>query len=437
MNKVFSNKVWRQIGLATLVKAAMAVLTLILFFVLTKVMSVPEYGFFGFGFSLVQVLAIAATGGFHVMIFRWVPEIREKSGPKVMQSVVRQGLRVVVVSSVVVSIVAVLSLMAFSENAGLSYAIALGSMVIAFTITEYLSSVLRAQGSIGRALIPRDIFWRGGVMLFFTAFAIFGLETSATEVLWYMSISLFGVALYQLLVVLCEQASSLSPERNVWALMRQAMPVWASSIITGTARNRDVILLGLLLDPTLVGGYFVASRIANALNLASVAANSVSGNIIAEAHYEGKHGGLALNVQKITTLTSVLTIAGALVILPLSGYILSTFGSSYITALPELVILVLTTVVAASLGPVHYILSLTGKETLDLFIVSICAVLALIIQVILILFFGGVGAAIGTACTVLLPRTCAYIVVRRHYHFDPSLASPLKKFIQKKLIGRS
>lgn len=432
MKSLLSNRIFRQIGLASLIKAGMAVLTLVLFFALARAMTVEEYGFFGFGFSLVQVLAIVATGGLHVLIFRWIPETRKAHGEAAAQAVMRRWLKVVSVFGLGAGALFILGSLLFVREAGQTgYYVALGTMITSFVITEYLSSALRAQGQIVNALVPRDIYWRGGLSLLFFVVALLGRQMSASPVLWIISGTLAAVALFQIRLVLKAEAAPEVPERPRQEVVAQMLPVWLGSLINGTARNRDVMILGVMLDPTVLGPYFVASRVANALNLATVAANSVSANIISEAYYENRHGGLDRNVRKITATTASLTAAGAAVLLPGAWFILSAFGQEYATAVPELVILVIATLLASCLGPVHYILQLTGRERLNLAIITGGAVVALVLQVVLILEMGTVGGALGTACSVVVPRLVAYYFVRKEMGIDPSILSVLKRVLKR------
>ena len=414
-------------GLASIIKAAMSILTILMFYFLSKIMSASQYGYFGFGFSLIQVLAIVATGGLHLIVFRWFPETRSSHGAEDAQAVLRQGLLIVIVFSILTATVTSVALMEIYEGRRINHAIGLSATVFLFSITEYLSSALRAQGRIGVALAPRDIFWRGGLMVIFMAMSFFGLNMQVAPIFWIMSSTLLAVAAYQVFVLMQEKASSTAPKRNFAALVSQVWPIWLSGLITSTARNRDVIILGVFIEPAALAGYFLATRVANALSLATAAANSVSANVISEAYYESQHGRLQSSISNITSITFALTSLGSLVLILFSGLILSSFGSEYADSRIILIILVLTTLGATCLGPVHYILDLTGHQNINLKIISVSAIVTTLAQVVLIILFGALGAALGTAGVVLVPRVWAYTIVRQRHGFDPSIVPILLK----------
>jgi len=71
------------------------------------------------------------------------------------------------------------------------------------------------------------------------------------------------------------------------------------------------VLIGLVVDPVAAGGYFVASRIANAFSMISGGLNSYSTRRISSDYYQGGTPALIGVLRTLGLVTAALVGAGA------------------------------------------------------------------------------------------------------------------------------
>src|SRR6218665_268981 len=152
---------WRSVG-SLGIKVATAGLTYLTYVVLSRTQTPDEYGHFAFGLALATVLAIAAGIGQPMAILRLWPQETVAGRRDEAVKAVAAGSTLTIMASVVIALTLCLTVfvsvqfVTFEDTANHFYGAAF--LVLPMALAEYNSSVLRAQGSLWTALVPRDIF---------------------------------------------------------------------------------------------------------------------------------------------------------------------------------------------------------------------------------------------------------------------------------------
>jgi hypothetical protein len=163
LSALLSTGLLRSVG-SLGIKVATAGLTYITYVVLSRTQTESEYGHFAFGLALATVLAILAGMGQSTAVLRLWPQLRAKGENNDAEAVVAAGSAITIGASLILAgllcVLAVASIPFLPPRETINHFIGAAFLILPMALAEYNSSVLRAQGSLWTALLPRDIVWR-------------------------------------------------------------------------------------------------------------------------------------------------------------------------------------------------------------------------------------------------------------------------------------
>ena len=411
------------------IKVATAGLTYLTYVVLSRTMTPDEYGHFAFGLALATVLAIAAGTGQPMAILRlWSQEAVAGRREEAIRAV-QAGSSITIAASFCLS--ALLCIFTFvvwqvyppSDTPNHFYGAAF--LILPMAMAEYNSSVLRAQGSLWTALVPRDLLWRMALPALVLGLFAFGLVLSGPEAL------VLSAALLSLMLAgqfwLSEKRHyvlmpALGQMRSYWrkwgGLSRWLM---LGALIETAALNADVILVGLMLDLESSGVYFNAFRTAGLMTLFTFAIELVIAPMVAQ-HF---HAGEMRKAQAITALASVAGFAFSLVIFALfvgwGDFVLSLFGDYYAEGTMVLVLLAFGLLFDAATGPSKIVMMMTGHERAYVVIFGTIMALGFVVQFLVIPAYGIVGAAAANMGARIIAQIAIALWCRFRIGLDTSL----------------
>lgn len=208
---------------------------------------------------------------------------------------------------------------------------------------------------------------------------------------------------------------SSPPTYTTRAWFRSAGPMAITSALLVVNTQADVVLLGFLCSDADVGCYRVAVQLASLLLFLLVLWNAIVASRFAQLHASrDRH-----NLQKLVSLSSlVVTIwaVGVYLILAVAGRSLITmlFGPEYDGAYVPLMILGAGQLVNAAAGPVGVLLTMTGHEREALKGVGAAAIANIVLNLVLIPWFGIQGAATAAALSLVIWNLLLLRSVRIH-----------------------
>lgn len=204
---------------------------------------------------------------------------------------------------------------------------------------------------------------------------------------------------------------NVRPSEMLTAVAHYESPQWFRAIVplslTGGMmiinNETDILMLGALAGARDVGVYRVAAQGANMVVFFLTALELVIAPQISKLYTQGHSGVL----QQILTWNTRMVFLGALcvaLIFWFAGHqILGwVFGPEFVVGYAALAILCAGYLVKAACGPVGTILNMTGFERETAFGAGVAAILNIILNAVLIPYFGMIGAATATTISLLL-----------------------------------
>ena len=180
----------------------------------------------------------------------------------------------------------------------------------------------------------------------------------------------------------------------------------------------DSILIGYYLNPTEVGIYAVAVLLAQTLTLIPGAVQRVTAPATATLYGKGDIEGVRRLYYSTLKKSLLISVGSAVLIAALGPYIIALlFTEEYLVSYVPLLILLLGYTVDASFAAVGATLSSIGKVHIPFRISTVCGVLNVILNILLIPILGIRGAALATAATMIMSFGITVKVIH-HYIGD-------------------
>ncbi|MEO2072874.1 MAG: oligosaccharide flippase family protein [Zunongwangia sp.] len=191
-------------------------------------------------------------------------------------------------------------------------------------------------------------------------------------------------------------------------------PFFMVSVSSVVFINADAIILGLFANAKEVGLYTVAARIALMASFFLQITNSSVSPKIAALYAGGQLDELERMIQKVTKALFFLGLFVLLIFIFLGKYILGIWGEEFEGGYWILVILGVGQFINLSTGAVGLLLMMTKYEKIHGQITMLFSVFNIIFLVVLVLFFNAIGAAIGSAFTIIgLNLTTLFFVQKK------------------------
>lgn len=411
------------------IKIATAGLTYLMFVFLSRAMTETAYGHFAFGFSLATMLAIGASMGQQTAILRFWPENIGRGANDKARDALRAGWTLTLLAGLVLSIVLMASAAVYGlfgpGPLGVVHIYAAALLVLPLAAAEYGSAALRAQGSVWTALAPRDILWRGAVVLAALVLMVGGWRLSGATGL---SLTALVLALSVLLQVAQARKRGYRQEFGLQGFGRYWREHGKASrwFLLGTvadsaALNIDIVLVGLFVAAESAGLYFNAFRTAGLLTLFMFAITLVIAPMVAK-HY---HAGEMRKAQAVTTLCAWAGFLFSLVVFAaywlFGDLVLSLFGETYADGHLVLVLLSLGLLADAATGPTRIVMMMTGHERDYVRLFGGIMAVGFVLQLIAIPLYGVLAAALVNAAVRGVAQITIAVWTRRHVGLDTSL----------------
>jgi O-antigen/teichoic acid export membrane protein len=413
--------VTRGVAGTILLKVGSGALAFAMFSLAARAMSADGFGMFATWLSVAQIAAVVGLIGQELLLVRFLNEYQTRGQTDLTKGVLLSSLKKSSLAMLVaISIVAgvalargewwllILSLSAFTAvNAGLM----LGSQV-----ARSLVSILMGEGN-------REFFWRIAVVLFLVAVLATGGRLDPAEMFTAMAAAM-SVCLVVQVASIARVLPDLRdvPVRSETSRWRSsALYFWVASILEAANQYFDVILVYWLLDPATAGIYFAASRLANIFAMLSAALYTYGARRLPSLYFSKNHHEFEHTLQLMAEVTGLCVLGGLAIIWIGAPNLLSLFGPHFAAQQWVLIVLALGTAFQAAGGPAAAVLQLTGHEGDYVPVVAANVALRLIGFLILIPWFGLLGAAISATVSLIIVTIALNLLCRRRTGVDPSV----------------
>jgi len=185
----------------------------------------------------------------------------------------------------------------------------------------------------------------------------------------------------------------LDPEIKAFAAAAFGM-----SALDFLVSQADKIMLGLYLNPSLVGIYVLASTLSAFIPIILQSVNQIFAPIIADLHAQDRRDVLEKLFQTLTKWVVGLTIPLAFAVIAFARPLMRIFGPAFEPGWTVLVIGAVGQLVNCGVGSVGYLLLMSGNQRRLIKVQFTMAAITILVNIVLIPVLGINGAALASAC---------------------------------------
>lgn len=425
MAQSLARLVLRKSSQALAIKMVGAILSFLMFVALARSMSQNAYGIFGTVFSLVTLLAVVGAVGQRGVVLKFASAYDEQGRTDLLRGVYRSGYAQVIVGCTAAGAGGAVYIYAFVDQ---SASVAVGVLVLAITmgLVEFQGVAFRSVAGLWVALAPRDLIWRGLVII--TAVAsiaiVGGGVDNSTSWIWSFAIGLGIIATAQLLVF--DRSTHLlkgqrNYDREAWRGPR--LGLWISSATMAAVPGLAVLMVQSFVSTEDVGPFFAALRTAQMLNLLLLASTVVVAPTLSRTISRDDHEASQTVVAVAALASGLFGVFGFLVMAVFGRQLLNLFGPDFDSAYAVLLILASGFLLNTLAGPTGSLLEMHGGQNMYSALLLAFNAVSLAFMPIIVSIWGTLGAAWCIAFSAAGWNLAAWIYCRRKYGIDPTILS--------------
>jgi len=405
---------------------------------LARFLEPSKYGLFSLGLTVVEFLAIIGVFGLTSGVTRFIPYYHAENRDDKVKHAIRFSLKFSLILSVILAIVLFLlsdqiACLVFKDNR-LKIVLQIFSIALPFyTINQITPAIFRGFGNAKYRVLTQDIMLRLIKISAFILFVYFGyLLYGALAAFIVGTIVTLGISLYLVQKKLFPIFGSNIKTKDA-SVGRELLSFSWPLLIGGFSyifyTQTDRLLLGFFKTSEDIGIYTAGSQISHLVTFVLPSFAFLFLPVMSELYSKKK-------IQDFSSLYKSITRWIFLITLPLFLFflffpeeiILLLFGSLYISGATVLRILAFAFFVNASVGLTWDTLVAMGKTKFVMITQGAGAVTNVALNLLLISPFGIEGAAIGTACGIIIMNIMQLIVIYRSIRFHPYDKQYLKIF---------
>ena len=207
--------------------------------------------------------------------------------------------------------------------------------------------------------------------------------------------------------------------------MRTGLGFMVNALVYMALMRVDLLVLGVVASEASVGLYRVAVEGGQLVAFSYAAATIVLAPEYARLHAAGEHGRLQLLVRQSSR---IIMFVGVFAAIPLTVFskeiVVAVFGAEYARAAVALSILAVGNFITFFFGDPVFLLNMTGHHNRITVLVGISLVISVVLSLVLIPYYGIVGAAIASATTLICYRALAFREVYKRLEINCAVLGP-------------
>ncbi len=395
---------------------------------LARALGATNYGEYVVAWGWIMLFAVAATAGHGTAALRYTSQyLGAEDWPRL------RGYLTVAMISVAAASTAFASFVIATTHASTPWALspmarvlAIGALVVPLQAALLVaSSVIRGLRAVVSSQIPLSVVQPLALMTMAATALTLRLDASASVAMIWAAIS----ALLALVVSIGIAVSLIPPAVHAHPALREtsewtrvAFPLFLITVLNMVLQRADVLIVGASLGSESAAVYAAANRLSLLVSFGLTAVNAWVAPAIADLHARGEHVPLQRIVHLAARAITALTVPLAAVTALAAGPLLSAFGSGFEAGQSSLRILCIGQVVNALLGPVGFLMTMTGNQSEAARILSVAAILNVVLCVLLTPLLGIEGAAVGTSSAQVLWNIWMSLTVWRRLRIRATIA---------------
>lgn len=404
-------------------------LRFVLQIVLTRVLGPGAYGLYSLGYTVVGITRRASMLGLQNGVVRFGSRYRGEDDKERLKGTLLAAITLSFIAGTVSGILLFffappLARIVFNKPEiipvlkGFSFSLPFYTLLV--VVAKSARAFRRIEYDVGPRMILHpilDLALAGGAFLvgYRLLGAVYAFAFSA-----FLSVVASIVLLWQIFPPLI---SSLSAKVELKKLLSYSVTVLLAGFAGLLVTKTDRVMLGALVSSSDVGIYNAANVLSAQASLFLIGVSSIFAPIISDLFNRDMKAKLARLFKLTTKWVFSLTLPVYLVFVFFSEDLMGLFGSEFVVGWPVLLILGGAQLINASVGSVGYMLTMSGKEKVELANNVTLGVLNIGLNLVLIRIYGLYGAALATGISIGLINLVKLTEVFYFYGFHPYMLS--------------
>lgn len=412
------------------IRVAGAGITYLTMAALARWMGAFEFGIYAYVWTWVMLIGTMAPLGLNTAMLRFVPEYRTRRRWGRLRGLLVQAHLMAALAAGLISLVLGVLLVAVTPWLEpyyvLPFMVALVTMPL-FALMDLAESTSRAFGWVTMAYIVPYVLRPLLLLLGVGALELAGLVPDALSALVVMTLAcLIGLGV-QLAVLRPRIRRHVPPARRrvharYWLAVSAPMLLFEGAYLL--MASTDVMMLGRYVGPDEVAVYFAATRTASLIGFIYFAVSARAVPSFSEIHAAGDRAQLQRFLDGVNRMSFWPSLLGALALLAAGPFVLGLFGEGFARGYPVLAILAIGYVVRCTVGPLEYLLSMTGRQGVATRIICASTLANVALNAALIPYWGLEGAAAATVLAGALNLAALHRAVKRELGLSAFLLRP-------------
>lgn len=415
-----------------LLKASNALLAFAVAVILARTLGLEGYGTYSFALAVLMLAAIPAQVGVPQLIIRETAKAQATEKFGLMRGLWRWGnVAVAMFSSLALLVVGGIVLLTDIADSARITTLTVGlALIPLIALANVRGACLRGLRKVIQGQLPESII---RPILLLLMVLVWGNMTATEPLTPQYAMGLYVIAAVVaflfgvwLLKRVCpkELSSNPTPEYLSTEWRKSVGPLAFITSLQLVNNYADLIIIGYFRTDEEVGIYRAATQVGFLVLFGLQAINQILQPYIASYYYAGKIDKLKKIVQK-AVLFNFIAASSVLFILVLFGeYALGfIFGRDFESGYIPLMILSMGFWLKSLSGPAAQLLKMTGHESMALKVLFISISINIILNLILVPYFGMEGAAFSTAVSLAVWHFLLKMLCSKYLGIDPSIIS--------------
>lgn len=255
------------------------------------------------------------------------------------------------------------------------------------------------------------------VFLIALLYLFFSFQKSGYYSFMAFAVAIITTVIFEIITVFNSKPQKVEIDLRTFDLLKAATPLLFSGLFLYLMNWTNIILLGIMTNAEQVGIYNIAYKVGSVGFLVIVSVSTVITPKMAELYGKGELTELRKLTHNSTRLIAILSVPIVLLLIFLSKYILSFFGSEVVAGSNTLILVSLGVLFSAMAGNVDQILNMTNNQNILRNITIFCFFVNVLLSYFLIPLYGIEGAATSSLITNILINLCCVLYIKKRLGF--------------------
>lgn len=416
------------------VQVASRALAVVIGVVLARSLGPEGLGVYAYALAIMSLLLVVAEAGVPTLLMREVAAAEGRGAWGLLRGALRRGLQFVTMVSITIAALGLVVVMLLADSMTSANFHTYKLMLVVLPVVAITKTVGHALWGLQRVVTAQIVLMLISPILVFAILLVvfyFAPEVRGPSAAMAAQLAAAFATLFISAVLLTRamptETNNLAPTFQSRKWLQTAFPfilIGGANIIT---TQTDVIMLGWFASQEEVGIYRVATQGALLVPAITIQiGNALLAPHFARLYAQKEMAGLQIIVSK--SIRTIMTVAVPIVLfLTLLGESIISwlFGAQFAPAYALFLIFILTQLVVISFGQVDFLLNMTGHERLVNRVLWQTACLNVLLNLILIPLFFGLGAALATAASLTMRALLLKMHVKHGLGLQPTVLAKI------------